>query len=55
MPSKGSLFSNIHIYMLCYIIGESDGRNLDELEELIWDPEAGTSDRQIDQFLVIAR
>lgn len=35
--------------------GESDGRNLEDLEELIWDPEAGIADRQIDQFLVIAR
>ena len=37
------------------ITGEEDGRNLEDLEELIWDPEADISDRQIDQFLVIAR
>ena len=35
--------------------GEEDGRNLEDLEELIWDPDADISDRQIDQFLVIAR
>ena len=35
--------------------GETDGRCMEELEELIWDPELKLSDRQIDQFLVIAR
>lgn len=35
--------------------GESDGRCVEELEDLIWDPECSLSDRQIDQFLVIAR
>ena len=35
--------------------GEDDGRNLEDLEELIWDPDADITDRQIDQFLVIAR
>ncbi|XP_052768511.1 metastasis-associated protein MTA3-like isoform X2 [Mya arenaria] len=35
--------------------GETDGRNVEELEELIWDPECKLADRQIDQFLVIAR
>jgi len=37
------------------IAGEEDGRKMEELEELIWDPECTLSDRQIDQFLVIAR
>lgn len=35
--------------------GEDDGRKMEELEELIWDPNCKLSDRQIDQFLVIAR
>lgn len=35
--------------------GESDLRVLDELETLTWTPEHNLSDRQIDQFLVIAR
>lgn len=35
--------------------GESDGRELSQLEELVWSPDIGLSDRQIDQFLVIAR
>ena len=42
-------------HLSCNNVGESDGRNLEELEELIWDPEAGIADRKIDQFLVIAR
>lgn len=35
--------------------GESDGRELTELETLVWTPEHNLSDRQIDQFLVVAR
>lgn len=35
--------------------GESDGRNLSELETLVWTPEHSLSDRQIDQFLVVSR
>ncbi|KAK2150440.1 hypothetical protein LSH36_405g02071 [Paralvinella palmiformis] len=35
--------------------GESDGRLLEKLEELVWNPHIPLSDRQIDQFLVIAR
>ncbi|KAK4884023.1 hypothetical protein RN001_000294 [Aquatica leii] len=35
--------------------GESDGRELSELETLVWTPEHNLSDRQIDQFLVVAR
>ncbi|KAL4238896.1 Metastasis-associated protein mta1 [Mactra antiquata] len=35
--------------------GETDGRCMEELEQLIWDPENKLSDRSIDQFLVIAR
>ena len=52
IPKTGFLVTRL---ILCCIVGESDGRNLEELEELIWDPEAGIADRQIDQFLVIAR
>ena len=35
--------------------GETDGRKMEELEKLIWDPECKLSDKNIDQFLVIAR
>ncbi|VDI23707.1 metastasis-associated protein MTA [Mytilus galloprovincialis] len=35
--------------------GEDDSRKMEELEELIWTPEHGLSDRQVDQFLIIAR
>lgn len=34
---------------------EGDGRELLELESLVWTPEHSLSDRQIDQFLVVAR
>ncbi|KAF2365829.1 Metastasis-associated protein MTA1 R1 domain [Trinorchestia longiramus] len=35
--------------------GESDGRVMSELETLVWTPDHGLTDRQIDQFLVVAR
>ncbi|XP_060536245.1 metastasis-associated protein MTA3 isoform X2 [Cylas formicarius] len=35
--------------------GESDGRELSELETLVWTPTHNLSDRQIDQFLVVSR
>lgn len=35
--------------------GESDGRNLADLETLVWTPEHNLTDRQIDQFLVVSR
>ncbi|CAK1550441.1 unnamed protein product [Leptosia nina] len=35
--------------------GEEDARNSEELETLVWTPEHGLTDRQIDQFLVVSR
>ncbi|CAB3248895.1 unnamed protein product [Arctia plantaginis] len=35
--------------------GEEDPRNTEELETLVWTPEHGLTDRQIDQFLVVSR
>ncbi|XP_022817982.1 metastasis-associated protein MTA3 [Spodoptera litura] len=35
--------------------GEEDVRNSEELETLVWTPEHGLTDRQIDQFLVVSR
>ena len=35
--------------------GEEDGRDLADLEELVYTPKHELSDRQIDQFLVLAR
>ncbi|XP_066992172.2 metastasis-associated protein MTA3 [Anabrus simplex] len=35
--------------------GEQDDRRLEDLETLVWTPEHHLTDRQIDQFLVIAR
>ncbi|XP_029470734.1 metastasis-associated protein MTA2 isoform X3 [Rhinatrema bivittatum] len=35
--------------------GESDNRNQQKMEMRVWDPENPLTDRQIDQFLVVAR
>uniref|UniRef100_A0A8C8MJM7 Metastasis associated 1 n=1 Tax=Oncorhynchus tshawytscha TaxID=74940 RepID=A0A8C8MJM7_ONCTS len=35
--------------------GEEDGRDLAELEERVWDPSSPLTEKQIDQFLVVAR
>lgn len=44
-----------HIKYLLYVLGEEDVRNSEELETLVWTPEHGLTDRQIDQFLVVSR
>lgn len=35
--------------------GESDNRNIEELEQLVWTPHHSLTDRKIDQFLVVSR
>jgi len=35
--------------------GESDGRNLEDLEELVWDVNRAPGDQQIDQLMIISR
>ncbi|CAG4988239.1 unnamed protein product [Parnassius apollo] len=35
--------------------GEEEPRNSEDLETLVWTPEHGLTDRQIDQFLVVSR
>ncbi|XP_051578546.1 metastasis-associated protein MTA1-like [Myxocyprinus asiaticus] len=35
--------------------GENDGRELEKLEERVWDPSNPLTEKQIDQFLVVAR
>ncbi|XP_031165919.1 metastasis-associated protein MTA1 isoform X1 [Sander lucioperca] len=35
--------------------GEDDGRDLEKLEEKVWDPNSSLTEKQIDQFLVVAR
>lgn len=32
-----------------------DLRKLEDLEELVWDPNNGLSDKEIDQFQIVAR
>lgn len=39
----------------CLPADEEDPRKLEDLEELVWDPENGLTDRDIDQFQIIAR
>lgn len=34
---------------------EEDGRDLEKLEEKVWDPNSSLTEKQIDQFLVVAR
>uniref|UniRef100_A0A3Q0S842 Metastasis associated 1 n=1 Tax=Amphilophus citrinellus TaxID=61819 RepID=A0A3Q0S842_AMPCI len=34
---------------------EDDGRDLEKLEEKVWDPNSSLTEKQIDQFLVVAR
>ena len=41
--------------LLVFLAGETDGRNMEELESLVWTPCHGLTDRQIDQFLVMSR
>ncbi|KAM6912351.1 LOW QUALITY PROTEIN: metastasis-associated protein MTA1 [Xenentodon cancila] len=35
--------------------GEDDDRDLEKLEEKVWDPNSSLTEKQIDQFLVVAR
>lgn len=35
--------------------GEDDGRNLEDLEEMVWNPENELSDADVDKYLIIAR
>lgn len=35
--------------------GESDGRDMSELETLVWNPENPLTDKRIDNFMAIAR
>ena len=34
---------------------DQDDRNLEELEELVWDGNRAPPDQQIDQFMILAR
>ena len=40
---------------LCMCPGEEDGRELSKMEERIWLPSSNLTEKQIDQFLVVAR
>lgn len=43
-----------HVHYL-HFQGEEDERDLEKLEEKIWEPSSSLSEKQIDQFLVVAR
>lgn len=43
-----------NVYVL-HFVGEADDRDQSKLEEKLWDPECPLTDKQIDQFLVVAR
>lgn len=44
---------NVHNFF--YKGEDTDNRKMEELEDLIWNPENGLTDRQVDQFLIISR
>lgn len=37
------------------MLDETDDRKMEDLEDLVWNPEHGLTAREIDQFLVVAR
>lgn len=41
-------------FFFCFL-GEADERDQSKLEEKLWDPECPLTNKQIDQFLVVAR
>lgn len=45
----------IRLHFPCSRTGESDEREQSKLEVKVWDPNSPLTDRQIDQFLVVAR
>lgn len=46
---------NFFLTPLFLLSDEEDGRRSEELEELMWNPDNGFTDRDIDQFQIIAR
>lgn len=40
---------------VCVCADEQDDRDLEKLEEKVWDPSSSLTEKQIDQFLVVAR
>lgn len=45
----------LYPYVFLVHVGEDDGRDLEKLEEKVWDPNSSLTEKQIDQFLVVAR
>lgn len=49
------LTARAHVKQLHFLKGEEDERDLEKLEEKVWEPSSSLSEKQIDQFLVVAR
>jgi len=48
----------IVVTYVCFVlfgVAEQDERNLEDLEELVWDGNKAPADQQIDQFMILAR
>ena len=45
----------VYICVIWICVGEEEDRDLDKLEEKVWDPNSSLTEKQIDQFLVVAR
>lgn len=60
-PQSSIIYDNVcslwvtRLHFLCFQTGESDEREQSKLEVKVWDPNSPLTDRQIDQFLVVAR
>lgn len=50
-------FLPLCVWLSCCLCpaGEEDDRDQSKLEEKLWDPECPLTNKQIDQFLVVAR
>ena len=44
-----------HVLSVSLISAKSDETSSHELETLVWSPDGGLSDKEIDKFLVLAR
>lgn len=51
--SQGFIIMKLLLLLCC--AGEADDRDQSKLEEKLWDPECPLTNKQIDQFLVVAR
>lgn len=55
MPSELTHCEITYVKLLSFQSGEADDRDQSKLEVKMWDPECPLTNKQIDQFLVVAR